>query len=79
MITIVGTAENLTKEGMSLILGAESGGEVTLRVSSSSLFHLAADLLDMSLQDLCETKEGITNVHEPREFNSKLYTFTIIR
>jgi hypothetical protein len=78
MITIVGTAENLTKEGMSLILGAESGGEVTLRVSSS-LFHLAADLLDLSLQDLCETKEGITKVHEPREFNSKLYTFTIIR
>jgi len=78
MITIVGTAENLTKEGMSLILAAEKSSEVTLRVSSS-LFHLAADLLDLSLQDLCETKEGITKVHEPREFNSKLYTFTIIR
>lgn len=79
MITI-STKEELTKERVAFLLAAEKD-EATI-VVPTELFTTAADLFELTLQDMCNIKRSgsteLVEVSEPKQFNDKVYKITLI-
>lgn len=78
MITI-STKEDLTTERMAFLLAAEKD-EVTV-VVPTELFTTAADLFELTSQDMCNIKRSgsteVVEVSEPKQFNDKMYKITL--